>query len=188
MSREIRWAEAIASALCVVGAVMVGLYFHSYEPDPTTPADRDAARARAVVNCGYSMYDVEPQAMQCARFDAIALVQQPCLPECPDYTMTLHADGKAELVVAAPQSERGHFEGHVGSDDFRRLANLVGTLALDRRGHLVPSTPGAGSTIVRAGCRGAWRVDANLGGEENEVPGVAQCLVEIKQGIDWNRK
>jgi hypothetical protein len=188
VGRDIRWPEVVASALCVVGLVMAGLYFHSYEPEASTPAEKDAARARAVANCGYSMYDIAPQALQCAKFDTIALVQQPCLPECPDYTLTLHADGKAQLVVAAPADERGTFEGRVGGDDFRRLANLLGALALDRRGHLVPSAPGTGSTIVRAGCGGAWRVDANLGGEDDEVPGVARCLVEVKDDIDWNRK
>jgi len=179
---DIHWPEVIASAVVFVGLVLLGLYFHSYEPRRFTDAELAAANARALVNCGYSMYDIAPQAMQCPVFDAIAVDVE------DGYSMTLHADGKAELVVAAPQDERGKYEGHVDAVDFRRLSNLLATLALDRRGEVLPNEAGADRTIVRAGCKGTWPVMASHGGKADEVPGFARCLADVKASIDWNRR
>lgn len=186
---DIHWPEVVASAVVFVGLVLVGLYFHSYEPRRFSDAELEAANARALVNCGYSMYDVAPQAMQCPVFDAIGLEVEPCFGlDCPGYSMTLHADGKAELLVAKPESERGHYEGRVDKDDFRRLSNLLATLALDRRGGIFPSPPDQGGVMVRAGCKGDWQVMATHGGKADEVPGYARCLADVKASIDWNKR
>jgi hypothetical protein len=183
---DIRWPEVLASALCVVGLVMIGLYFHSYEAKPFTAAQMEASRRKAVVNCGYSMFDARPQAMQCETFDTIEAEVTPCWPDCASYVMTIHADGAAELLVIAPEAEKGRYEARIGKDDFRRLSNLLGTLALDRRGALLPIPPDGGSTTIRAGCGGKWSVVANEGGERDEIDGFAQCLEDVKKGVDWD--
>jgi hypothetical protein len=179
---DIHWPEVIASAVVFVGLVLVGLYFHSYEPKGFSDAEVEAANARALVNCGYSMFDIAPHAMQCPAFDAIAVDVE------DDYSLTLHADGKAELVVESPESERGTFEGSIDRTDFRRLSNLLATLALDRRGEVLPAQAGEGRTVVRAGCKGKWPVVASHGGEADEVPGYVRCVADVKASIDWNKR
>jgi hypothetical protein len=179
---DIHWPEVIASSVVFVGLVLVGLYFHSYEPKGFSDAEVEAANRKALVNCGYSMFDVAPHAMQCPAFDAIAVDVE------DGYSMTLHANGKAELVVDAPEADGGTFEGSIDRADFRRLSNLLATLALDRRGEVLPAEAGAARTIVRAGCKGAWPVVASHGGEADEVPGYARCLADLKSSIDWNKR
>ena len=187
--RDIRWPEVIASALVVVGLGVVGLYFHSYEPKAFSPEHAEASRRKALVNCGYSMFDVDPHAMQCKAFDTIAIDSTPCWgPGCQGYTMTLHADGKAELVGIAPDKVVGTFKGHIGDKDFRRLANLIALHALDRRGSLGPLQPDPGAIRIRAGSRGTWHVDANLGGEAGEIEGLGVCLEQLRNDISWDRR
>jgi hypothetical protein len=185
----IRWPEVIASAVVFVGLVLVGLYFHSYEPKGFSAAEVAAAQKKALVNCGYSMFDVEPKSIKCPAFDTIRVEVEPCFgPDCPGYSMTLHANGKAELEVSLPAEEQGTYEGSIDAPDFRRLSNLLATLALDRRGGFSTPPPDVGVTIVRAGCRGEWAVVANHGGEADEVPGYARCLADMKSSISWDRK
>lgn len=187
--REVRWPEVLASALCVVGLGVVGLYFHSFEPKALSPELAEASRRKALVNCGYSMFDVDPQAMQCKAFDRIAIDSTPCWgPECQDYAMTLHANGDAELVGTAPDKAQGTFKGSIGDKDFRRLANLIALHALDRRGSVGATAPDAGDIRIRAGCGGTWHVDANLGGEAGEIDGLGVCLEQVRNDISWDRE
>jgi hypothetical protein len=186
--REIRWPEVIATALCIVGLGVVGLYFHAYEPKAFSQAESDAMRRKALVNCGYSMFDVDPQAMQCKAFDTLAVQVSPCWgPQCGGYTMTLHANGDAQLLEPAPDYARGTYVGDVDKADFRRLANLVALHALDRRGSLDGHPSAGGDVVVRAGCGGDWKVTANLGGEAGEIEGLGVCFAQLKQGISWDR-
>ena len=175
----IRWPEVIASAVCVAGLCLVALYFHSYEPKAFSAADEAASRRRALANCGYGMFDVEPHGTQCAAFDAISI-------QTPGYTMTIRNQGPAELRVVGPAQERGRFEATIPKSEFRRLANLLAMLALDRRGNLAPPAEGGDATL-RAGCGGTWSVHANQGGEDHEVPGFAMCLDEVKTTTSWDR-
>ena len=103
--------------------------------------------------------------------------------------MTLHANGRAEIDVFAPEKERGRFYASVSKAEFRELSNLIALLRLDRRGGLVPTPPGEAATpIVRAGCKDEWSVEANAGGAAGEVEGVAQCLVDFRNRADWSTR
>jgi hypothetical protein len=185
---DVRWPEVIAGSLCVVGGVLATLYFHSYEPKAFSDVEMRASRARAVENCGQSMFDVPVHSVQCPAFDAISIEHTPSyFGDNPAYRMTIRADGSARLVVSAPEADRGVFEARVSHAHYRRLANLLGALALDRRGGYSPPPPDAGQILVEAGCGDTIAVFANHGGELGEVDGYARCFEQVKSVASWDR-
>jgi hypothetical protein len=182
------WARVAATSACLALAGAAALYFSTYAPKPPGAKEQAASRARSLANCGAGMFDVATHDAACPRFDAIALESSAggCQPACEAYTLTLHADGRAVLEVRAPESERGRYEASVGAQEYRELSNLLASLELERRGHLVPAAPDAGEYALRGGCGGAWSFNANLGGAPGETEAMAQCLVAVKRRADWS--
>jgi hypothetical protein len=187
--RELEWANIGAAAFCLAFFAASALYFSTYRAKPMSEPEIAASRARAFVNCGAGMFDVVPHDHACPRFDAIGMEVQPCQPECDAWALTLHADGRAVLDVAAPEPERGRYTARVGSHEYRELSNLVALLRLDTQGHVVPAPPGAEMVpTVRGGCGGRWSSVGNQASKPGELLRAQQCLVAYKDRADWLKR
>jgi hypothetical protein len=182
------WARVVATTGCLALAGAGALYFSTYAPKPLSAQEQATSRARSLANCGAGMFDVVPHDAHCPRFDAIALDSNEggCMPACNAYTLTLHANGEAVLEVRAPEAERGRYEASISDYEFRELANVLASLDLGRRGHLVPAPPDVDAHELRGGCGGKWSFSANLGGAPGETEAVAQCLAAVRKRADWS--
>lgn len=165
---------------------MIALLMHSFEPKPLSENQMAASKQRYLANCGEGMFDVSPQAADCPAFDALVLESWPC-PGCEPYILTLHADGRARLDETPFADDSPLLQAHIGSAEFRRLANLVAALQFDRLGGYVEPPADAGNTVIRAGCDGQWSFAVNHGASEDDVAGVARCLHALKQRADWSQ-
>jgi hypothetical protein len=185
---DVDWARVVATSACIALLAAGALYFSTFAPKPLSAQERASARARSLANCGAGMFDVAPRAAQCPRYDAIALdsAEAGCTPDCDAYTLTLHADGRAVLDVRAPEAGRGRYEASVSDYEFRELSNLLASLELERRGHLLPPADDAGPYALRGGCKGTWSFRANLGGAAGETEAMARCLADVKRRADWS--
>jgi hypothetical protein len=190
-TRALDWPAIVATAFCLAFLGILALYFSTYAPKEFSEVERNASRARNRTNCGAGMFDVVPHDQFCPRYDAIALVS------ATGTTLTLHADGRARLVVSQTGQDDplaastagtlppGRYEASVDSVAFRELSNFIASYRLDRRGSIQPDA-GADDVQLRAGCNGRWTVDANYGGEAAEVPAIAACLQDFGRRADWS--
>jgi hypothetical protein len=192
VTQPIDWPRIVATSVCLLLAGAGALYFSTYEPKPFSAQELAASRVRNLANCGAGMFDVVPHAATCPRFAAIGMEvgDAGCAPgvsqACEAFTLTLNADGKAELVVRAPAKERGRYEASISSYEFRELSNLFASLALDRRGHVLPSPPDGEQHVVRAGCGEGWTIAANDSSRAGDIAAMERCLLGVKRRADWS--
>lgn len=161
---------------------------HSFEPRPLSEQQMASSKRKYLANCGEGMFDVAPQSVTCPVFDVIEFESWPCA-DCDAFVLTLHADGRASLSVAAPgNKESPRLQADVGEPEFRRLANVVAAMQFDRLGDLVDPLPDAGNEVIRAGCGGQWSFGINQGGSAGEAEAVARCFHAVKQRADWSQR
>jgi hypothetical protein len=186
--RALDWPAIVATASCLLLLGVLALYFSSYEPKAFSARELAASRTRNMANCGAGMFDVVPHDQACARYDRLALVSGSAS------VLTLHADGRATLVLSAPREHRagfgaaeilrpGRYEASVDAATFRELANLFAYFHLDRRGSIQPD---AGDFLLRAGCGRTWTVEANFGGDRDESQALRRCLRDFEDRADWS--
>lgn len=170
----------------MAGFGLFALWINSYVPAPPTERDIAATRALSLANCGAGLFDVATHDSICPAYDMISLEATPCLGTCESFALTLHADGKAELVGDAPDKSSGNFEANISPAEFRQISNLVASLQLDLRGGYSPPPVDASDTVLKAGCRGQWTIHANYAGERGEFPSLVKCLQDIRNQADWS--
>lgn len=176
------YAAATLAGIAAVPVLLAG----ETRPAPCHPLrtlDERLAKRGKMFGWTYGKNEAWPSDQELLPFDRITFERSPCFGDCPVYRMTLHGDGRAELI----DHSRGHggkFRGKIETATFARLVQLGrrAQQTATRAEYLAGWTDDYFATITLSGRAGRWRV-----GDYGEVAPVEVWALESLLHAQYER-